>query len=252
MHIQQHFPYALLVGARPRTAGMERSDLLTANANIFKVQGAALNAMAKRSAKILVVGNPANTNALITQHYAPEIPKQNIHAMVRLDHNRAIGQIAKQLNCPVTEVCNITVWGNHSTTQYPDVFHATAAGKPVIEQVDQQWLVDTFIPTIQKRGAAVIAARGASSAASAANAAIDHMHNWVLGTPKDEWVSMAVPSDGSYGIDAGVVFGYPCYCANGEYRIVPNLAINEFSQKLIKATHDELLQERAALAEMLK
>ena len=244
--------YGLLVGARPRTAGMERSDLLTANANIFKTQGAALNAAAKRTVKILVVGNPANTNALITQHYAPEIPAQNIHAMVRLDHNRAQAQIANRVSCPVDQVRNITIWGNHSTTQYPDVFHATAAGKPVIEQVDQQWLENTFIPTVQKRGAAVIAARGASSAASAANAAIDHMRNWALGTPANEWVSMAVPSDGSYDIAPGVVFGYPCYCANGEYRIVPNLSINEFSRKQIQATYDELLQEKAALTDMLK
>ncbi|MFI4955216.1 MAG: malate dehydrogenase [Gammaproteobacteria bacterium] len=244
--------YGLLVGARPRTAGMERSDLLTANANIFKVQGAALNEVAKRNVKILVVGNPANTNALITQHYAPEIPAKNIHAMVRLDHNRAMAQIAKQLICPVNEVRNITIWGNHSTTQYPDVFHATAAGKSVIDQVEQSWLEDTFIPTIQKRGAAVIAARGASSAASAGNAALDHMRNWALGTPANEWVSMAVPSDGSYGIAPGVVFGYPCYCANGEYQIVPDLEINEFSRKQIKVTHDELLQEKEALSEMLK
>lgn len=248
----QDIDYGLLVGARPRTAGMERSDLLMANANIFKVQGAALNAVAKRNVKILVVGNPANTNALITQHYAPEIPAQNIHAMLRLDHNRAMAQIAKQVGCPVSEVRNITVWGNHSTSQYPDVFHATAAGKPVIEQIDAQWMENTFIPTVQKRGATVIAARGASSAASAANAAIDHMRNWALGTPANEWVSMGVPSDGSYGIEAGVVFGYPCYCANGEYRIVPDLEINEFSRQRLKATYDELLQEKEALKEMLK
>jgi malate dehydrogenase len=244
--------YGLLVGARPRSAGMERADLLTANANIFKIQGTALNAVAKPSVKILVVGNPANTNALITQHYAKNIPVQNIHAMVRLDHNRAIGQIAKKLNCANTEVRNISIWGNHSTTQYPDIYHATAAGKPVSDQVEQSWLVDNFIPTVQKRGAAVIAARGASSAASAANAAIDHMRNWALGTPANEWVSMAVPSDGSYGIAPGVIFGYPCYCANGEYRIVPNLEINEFSQKMIDVTHDELLQEKAAVSELLK
>ena len=243
--------YALLVGARPRSAGMERSDLLTANANIFSVQGEALNAVAKPTVKILVVGNPANTNALITQHYAPNIPAKNIHAMVRLDHNRALGLLAKQLNLPVSEVRNVSIWGNHSTTQYPDVSHASAAGKPVVNQVNQEWLENTFIPTVQKRGAAVIAARGASSAASAANAAIDHMRNWALGTAEGEWVSMAVPSDGSYGIEPGVIFGYPCYCKNGEYHIVPNLSIDEFSQKMIDISYEELLQERAAVAGLL-
>jgi malate dehydrogenase len=244
--------YGLLVGARPRTAGMERADLLTVNANIFKDQGAALNAVAKRSVKILVVGNPANTNALITQHYAPEIPAQHIHAMMRLDHNRALSQIANQVKCPVRDVRNVTIWGNHSTTQYPDLFHATAEKKPVAEIVAKDWIENTFIPTVQKRGAAVIAARGASSAASAANAALDHMHNWALGTPEDTWVSMGVPSDGSYDIAPGVVFGYPCYCSNGEYKIVQNLALSDFIKKMIQQSYQELLQEREALASLLK
>lgn len=244
--------YGLLVGARPRTAGMERADLLTVNANIFKEQGIALNAVAKRNVKILVVGNPANTNALITQHYAPEIPAHHIHAMLRLDHNRALSQIALQVKCSVSEVRNVTIWGNHSTTQYPDLFHATAKQTPVAELVTQDWIENDFIPTVQKRGAAVIAARGASSAASAANAAINHMHNWVLGTPADTWVSMGVPSDGSYGIEPGVVFGYPCYCSNGEYKIVQDLVLSDFSKKLIQESHQELLQEREAVAGLLK
>lgn len=244
--------YGLLVGARPRSAGMERADLLMVNANIFKEQGSALAAVAKPSTKILVVGNPANTNALITQHYAHHIPARNIHAMMRLDHNRALSQIANKVNVPVSDVRNVTIWGNHSTTQYPDLNHAYAGAKRVADVVDNQWVENTFIPTVQKRGAAVIAARGASSAASAANAAVDHVRNWVLGTPKDQWVSMGVPSDGSYGIAPGVVFGYPCECANGEYTIVKDLSMNEFSKKMVEQSHQELLQEREALAEMLK
>lgn len=243
--------YALLVGAKPRSAGMERADLLTANANIFSVQGAALNAVAKKTVKVLVVGNPANTNALIAQHHAPDIPAKNIHAMVRLDHNRAMGQISKKLNCPIKDIRNITVWGNHSSTQYPDVFHAFAAEKPIANQVSEEWIEKEFIPTIQKRGAAVIAARGASSAASAANAAIDHMHDWALGTPDNQWVSMAVPSDGSYGIEPGVIFGYPCECKNGEYKIVQGLEMNEFSKKMVGLTHQELLEEKEAVSGLL-
>lgn len=243
--------YALLVGAKPRSAGMERGDLLTANANIFSVQGAALNEVAKKTVKVLVVGNPANTNALIAQHHAPDLPAENIHAMVRLDHNRAMAQISKKLNCPIKDIRNITIWGNHSSTQYPDVFHAFAAGKPVADQVNEEWIEKDFIPTIQKRGAAVIAARGASSAASAANAAIDHMRDWALGTEENSWVSMAVPSDGSYGIAPGVIYGFPCECKDGKYKIVQGLEINEFSRKMMDATYQELVEEREAVSGLL-
>jgi len=244
--------YALLIGARPRSKGMERSDLLSANAEIFSVQGKALNAHAKKDVKVLVVGNPANTNALITQHFAPSINPHQIHAMMRLDHNRAVSYIARKLNQPVSGIKHVTIWGNHSTTQYPDLFHATAQGKVVSEAVTQQWISDDFLPTVQKRGAAVIEARGASSAASAANAAISHVRNWVLGTPADDWVSMGVPSDGSYGIAPGIVFGFPCRCVNGEYQIVQDLSWNDFSRSKIVASQEELLEEKEAVSNLLK
>lgn len=243
--------YALLVGARPRGPGMERSDLLQANAAIFSAQGKALNNSAKRTAKILVVGNPANTNALITQKNAPDINPRQIHAMMRLDHNRALWQIAQKLNVPVSEVKKVTIWGNHSALQYPDLFQALAAGKPVRDAVDQAWIENNFIPTVQKRGAAVIDARGASSAASAANAAIDHMRDWTFGTQEGNWVSMGVPSDSSYGIAEGVVFGYPCLCKNGNYEVVQNIDLNTFSRERMDKAHKELLEERAAVESLL-
>lgn len=243
--------YALLVGARPRTKGMERSDLMAANAAIFSVQGKALNDNASRDVKVLVVGNPANTNALIAIKNAPDLNPRQIHAMMRLDHNRALGQIALKTGVPVSDVKNAIVWGNHSALQYPDLFHATAAGKPVSSLVDAQWIENDFIPTVQKRGAAVIEARGASSAASAANAAIDHVRNWALGTEPGTWVSMGIYSDGSYGIEPGVVFGYPCTCANGEVTIVQGLDINAFGQPRMRAVYQELLDEKAAVAHLI-
>lgn len=243
--------YALLVGARPRGPGMERSDLLQANAAIFSTQGKALNEHAKRSVKVLIVGNPANTNALITQKNARDINPRQIHAMMRLDHNRALSQIAQKTKVPVREVKKVTIWGNHSALQYPDLFAATAAGKPVADLVSQEWIESNFIPTVQKRGAAVIDARGASSAASAANAAMDHMRNWTFGTQEDNWISMGVPSDGSYGIPEGVIFGYPCVCKNGEYQVVQDIHLNEFSRARIERVHKELLEERAAVESLL-
>jgi malate dehydrogenase len=243
--------YALLVGARPRSKGMERADLLMANAEIFSVQGKALNDYASRDVRVLVVGNPANTNALITQKNAPDLNPRNIHAMMRLDHNRALAQVALKTHNAVRDVHNVIIWGNHSALQYPDLFHATAGNKPVSSLVQQDWIENDFIPTVQKRGAAVIEARGLSSAASAANAAIDHMRDWALGTPKGTWVSMGVPSDGSYGIPEGVVFGYPCHCENGSYKIMQGLDINEFSQNRIHQVHQELLDERSAIESLL-
>ena len=239
---------ALLVGARPRTKGMERSDLLEANGGIFKPQGAALNAHAASDIKVLVVGNPANTNCLIAASNAPDIPRQRFTAMVRLDHNRAIAQVASKTGAAVSEITNMTIWGNHSATQYPDVFNAKVNGSGAAETIaDQAWIETEFIPTVQKRGAAIIEARGASSAASAANAAIDHVHDWVLGTPEGDWVSMAIPSDGSYGIDEGVFTGYPCTCSGGEYTIVEGLSIDEFSRGRIDATVAELREEAEAV-----
>jgi malate dehydrogenase len=243
--------YALLVGARPRGPGMERSDLLQANAAIFSAQGQALNKHAKRSVKVLIVGNPANTNALITQKNAPDINPRQIHAMMRLDHNRALSQIALKTATPVSKVKKVSIWGNHSALQVPDLFHATANGKPVAELVDKAWIENDFIPTVQKRGAAVIAARGASSAASAANAAIEHMRNWTHGTEAGDWVSMGVPSDGSYGIPEGVVFGYPCTCKDGQYEIVQGLSWNDFIKDRVAKVHTELLEERAAVESLL-
>ncbi|GAA2965118.1 malate dehydrogenase [Actinokineospora diospyrosa] len=239
---------ALLVGARPRTKGMERGDLLEANGGIFKPQGEAINAGAASDIKVLVVGNPANTNALIAQQHAPDVPAARFTAMTRLDHNRAISQLATKLGVSVTEIKKLTIWGNHSATQYPDVFHTDVNGKSAAELVnDEAWLADTFIPTVAKRGAAIIEARGASSAASAANAAIDHIHDWVLGTPAGDWTSMAVPSDGSYGVPEGIISSFPVTTANGEYQIVQGLEINEFSRARIDASVAELVEERDAV-----
>ena len=242
---------ALLVGARPRGPGMERKDLLLANAQIFSAQGKALDAVADRGVRVLVVGNPANTNALIAMKNAPGLAPGNFTAMVRLDHNRALSQLAEKTGSHVTKLKRMTVWGNHSSTQYPDLHHATVDGKPALSLVDQAWYREQFIPVVQQRGAAIIKARGASSAASAASSAIDHIRDWVLGTPEGDWVSMAVPADGSYGIPAGVIYGYPVTCANGSYQIVQGLAINEFSRDRMDATHRELTEERDGVRELL-
>jgi malate dehydrogenase len=242
---------ALLVGARPRSKGMERADLLEANGGIFKPQGAALNAHAASDVKVLVVGNPANTNCLIAQSNAPDIPRQRFTAMMRLDHNRAIAQVAKKTGTAVSDVANMTIWGNHSASQYPDVFHAKVKDSPAAETIsDQSWIKDEFIPTVQKRGAAIIEARGASSAASAANAAVDHVHDWVLGTPEGDWVSMAIASDGTYGIKEGIFCGYPCTCAGGEYSVVEGLELDEFSRSRIDASVAELVDERESVKQL--
>jgi len=243
--------YALLVGAKPRGPGMERKDLLLENAKIFSTQGKALDAVAKRTVKVLVVGNPANTNALIASCNARGIDPRNFTAMTRLDHNRAVAQLAARSGAQVNQIERVTIWGNHSATQYPDIHHALVEGKPALERVDQAWMRDEFIPTVQKRGAAVIAARGLSSAASAASAAIDHVHDWVHGTPADDWVSMAIPSDGSYDIAEGVIYSYPVTCRNGRYEIVKDLAINEFSRTRMQATDAELREERAGVSDLL-
>jgi malate dehydrogenase len=237
--------YALLVGARPRSKGMERKDLLEANAQIFTVQGKALNAVANRNVKVVVVGNPANTNALITANSAPDLDPRNITALMRLDHNRAMSQIAAKTGLHTSALRKMTVWGNHSVTQYPDVSTLEANGAAVWPMIDDQaWYVDTFIPTVAKRGAAIIEARGLSSAASAANAAIEHIRDWALGTPAGDWVTMGVPSDGSYGIPEGVVYGYPVTCSNGTYQIVQGVEISEFSRGRMDASYAELLEER--------
>ncbi|MEJ7876517.1 MAG: malate dehydrogenase [Solirubrobacterales bacterium] len=242
----------LLVGARPRGPGMERSDLLEANGGIFKPQGEAINAGAADDVKILVVGNPANTNALIAMSNAPDVPDERFTAMVRLDHNRAMAQLAKRLEVDVSDITNMTVWGNHSTTQYPDLGNCKVNGKPAWTEVDDEaWIADEFIPTVAKRGAAIIDARGASSAASAASAAIDHVHDWVLGTPEGNWVSMAVPSDGSYDVPEGIISGFPCTCTGGEYKIVPDLRIGDFSRERIDASAAELQEEREAVKDLL-
>ena len=243
--------YALLVGARPRGPGMERKDLLEANAQIFSVQGKAINDHADREIRVLVVGNPANTNALITSSNAPDIKPANITAMTRLDHNRALAQLAAKTGNHVSNVRRMTIWGNHSATQYPDVHHATVGDQPATDLVDQAWLADEFIPLVQQRGAAIIKARGASSAASAASAAIDHMHDWALGTSADDWVSMAIPADGSYGIEPGVIYSYPVRCRDGNYEIVQDLAISDFSRERMQATEEELREERAAIESLL-
>jgi malate dehydrogenase len=239
---------ALLVGARPRSAGMERADLLEANGGIFKPQGQALNANAASDIKVLVGGNPANTNALIAQQNAPDIPAGRFTAMTRLDHNRAIAQLARKTGAAVRDITNVTIWGNHSATQYPDIFHAKIAGENAAAKIDDQsWLEGDFIPTVQKRGAAIIDARGASSAASAASAAIDHVHDWVLGTPEGDWVSMAIPSDGSYGVEEGLISSFPVTVSDGEYKIVQGLELSEFSRGRIDATVAELAEEREAI-----
>jgi malate dehydrogenase len=243
--------YALLVGARPRGPGMERKDLLEANAQIFSAQGKAINDHASRDIRVLVVGNPANTNALITRSNAPDIDPANFTAMTRLDHNRAAAQLASRVGKHSSEVRHLTIWGNHSATQYPDIYHATVAGEAALELVDNEWIADDFIPTVQQRGAAIIKARGASSAASAASAAIDHMHDWALGTAADDWVSMAIPADGSYGIDEGVVYSYPVRCSDGKYEIVQGLEISDFSRERMQATESELREERAAIENLL-
>jgi malate dehydrogenase len=242
---------ALLVGARPRGPGMERKDLLLANAQIFSVQGKALDAVADRNVRVLVVGNPANTNSLIAMKNAPGLNPKNFTAMVRLDHNRALSQLAEKTGTHTTHLKKVIIWGNHSATQYPDLHHATVNGKPALSLVDDAWYKDTFIPVVQQRGAAIIKARGASSAASAASSAIDHIRDWVLGTPAGDWVSMAVPSDGSYGIPEGVIYGYPVTCSGGKYEIVQGLDINEFSRARMAATHKELLEERDGVKDLL-
>ncbi|MGW9135715.1 malate dehydrogenase [Streptomyces sp. NPDC055681] len=242
---------ALLVGARPRTKGMERGDLLSANGGIFKPQGKAINDNAADDIKVLVVGNPANTNALIAQAAAPDVPAERFTAMTRLDHNRAISQLAAKTGAAVSDIKKLTIWGNHSATQYPDIFHAEVAGKNVAELVnDEAWLADTFIPTVAKRGAAIIEARGASSAASAANAAIDHVYTWVNGTAPGDWTSMGIPSDGSYGVPEGLISSFPVTTKDGKYEIVQGLDINEFSRTRIDASVQELAEERDAVREL--
>jgi malate dehydrogenase len=239
--------YALLVGAKPRGPGMERADLLQGNAAIFSVQGKAINDHASRNIKVLVVGNPANTNALICQQNAPAIPAQNFTAMTRLDHNRALAQLAGKAGVHNTNVKGAIIWGNHSATQYPDISHCKVGGKPAVDVIDKGWLHGEFITTVQQRGAAIIKARGLSSAASAASSAIDHVRDWALGTPAGEYTSMAVPSDGSYGIAEGIVYSFPVTCKGGEYKIVQGLEVSDFSRKLMDATAAELREERAAV-----
>ena len=243
--------YALLVGARPRGPGMERKDLLEANAAIFSVQGKAINDHANPNIKVLVVGNPANTNALIAQRNAPDINPRQFTAMTRLDHNRAMSQIAEKAGKTINDVKQMTIWGNHSATQYPDLHHSTVDGELAIDLVDQQWYEDQFIPTVQQRGAAIIKARGASSAASAANAAIAHMNSWALGTDANDWVSMGVYSDGSYGITEGLIYSFPCTCQDGDWKIVQGLEINDFSREKMTATENELNEEKEGVAHLL-
>ncbi len=241
---------ALLVGARPRGPGMERGDLLSANGGIFKPQGQAINAGAADDVKVLVVGNPANTNSLIARSHAPDVPADRFSAMMRLDHNRALSQVAAKLGVSVAEVTRMTIWGNHSATQYPDLFHAEVGGRSVAEQVDRDWLESTFIPTVAKRGAAIIEARGASSAASAANAAVDHVHTWVHGTADGDWTSAGVASDGSYGVPAGLMSGFPVTAQNGTWQIVPSLDIDDFSRQRIDKSVAELVEERDAITDL--
>jgi malate dehydrogenase len=241
----------LLIGARPRTKGMERADLLEANGGIFKPQGEAINEGAADDVKVLVVGNPANTNALIAMSNAPDVPRERFTSMMRLDHNRAVAQLANKLQAPVTDVTNMTVWGNHSPTQYPDLVNAKVAGTSAWDAVDDEvWIADDFIPTVGKRGAAIIEARGASSAASAANAAIDHVRDWVRGTPDGDWVSMGMPADGSYGIAEGIITGLPCTCSGGECTVVEGLEITGFSRQRIDASVAELNEERQAVSDL--
>ena len=242
--------YALLVGAKPRVAGMERSDLLEANGGIFKIQGKALNDHASRDVKVVVVGNPANTNANTAMINAPDLNPKNFTALTRLDHNRALAQLAAKTNSDVSDIKKMIIWGNHSTTQYPDLSHATIAGKPAHDLVDRSWYENDYIPRVAKRGAEIIDARGASSAASAANAAIAHIRDWVMGTPEGDWTSMAVPSDGSYGISEGLTYSFPVTCNNGEYEIVQRLEIDEFSRERMEITQKELEEERDAVAKI--
>ena len=243
--------YALLVGARPRGPGMERKDLLEANAAIFSAQGKALNDVAARNVKVLVVGNPANTNALIAQRNAPDLDPRNFTAMTRLDHNRALSQLANKTDSTVNDITHMIIWGNHSATQYPDLHQAKVNGGDAMGKVDQEWYENDFIPTVQQRGAAIIKARGASSAASAANAAIDHMRDWALGTAEGDWTSMGVYSDGSYGIQEGLIYSFPCTCKNGDWEIVQGVDINDFSRGKMTATEQELAEERDAVAHLL-
>ncbi|HMW49194.1 MAG TPA: malate dehydrogenase, partial [Cellvibrionaceae bacterium] len=243
--------YALLVGARPRGPGMERKDLLEANAAIFSVQGKAINDHASRQVKVLVVGNPANTNALIAQRNAPDIDPRQFTAMTRLDHNRALSQLGEKLAVSINDINKITIWGNHSSTQYPDLFHAVVKGEVAINKVEREWYESSYIPTVQQRGAAIIAARGASSAASAANAAICHIRDWALGTADGDWVSMGVYSDGSYGIEEGLIYSFPCTCSNGQWSIVQGLDIDAFSRARMSATEKELQEERDAVKSLL-
>ena len=242
--------FALLVGARPRGPGMERKDLLQANAAIFSAQGKALNESASRDVKVLVVGNPANTNAMIARANAPDLNQRNFTAMTRLDHNRALSQLATKTGSHSTQIENLVIWGNHSSTQYPDLHHAKVGGKAALELIDNDFYVNDYIPTVQKRGAAIIAARGASSAASAASAAIDHMHDWALGT-NGKIISMAVPADGSYEIEEGIVYSYPVTCEGGDYTIVQGMDINDFSRERMDATETELREEREGVASLL-
>ena len=243
--------YALLVGAKPRGPGMERADLLKGNAAIFSVQGKSLNDHADRDVKVLVVGNPANTNALIAQQNAPDLNPANFTAMTRLDHNRALAQLAEKTGSHVNQIKHMTIWGNHSATQYPDISQVTVGDREATDLIDEQWVIDDFIPTVQQRGAAIIKARGLSSAASAASSAIDHMRDWTLGTPGDDWVSMAIPADGSYDIEPGIIYSYPCRCSQGKYEIVEGLDIGDFSRKRMVETEAELREERAAVEDLL-
>ena len=243
--------FAMLVGARPRGPGMERKDLLLENAKIFSAQGKALDAVASRDVRVLVVGNPANTNSLIAQRNAPSLNPKRFTAMTRLDHNRGLAQLTEKTGSTLADVKKVTIWGNHSATQYPDLYHATVKGKPALSQVQESWFKEHFIPTVQQRGAAIIKARGTSSAASAASAALDHIHDWVLGTPAGDWVSMGIPSDGSYGIPEGVIYSYPVTCKGGEFSIVQGLDINEFSREKMTATHRELLEERDGVKDLI-
>lgn len=243
--------YALLVGARPRGPGMERKDLLEANAAIFSAQGKAIDNVASRNIKVLVVGNPANTNALIAQRNAPSIDPRNFTAMTRLDHNRSLTQLAKKTGVTINDVTHMTIWGNHSATQYPDLYNAKVGEKPAMELVEQSWFEDEFIPTVQQRGAAIIKARGASSAASAANAAIDRMRTWALGSAQGDWVSMGVYSDGSYGIEEGLIYSFPVTCSDGDWSIVQGVDVNDFSRAKMGATETELCEERDAVAHLL-
>mgnify|MGYP001814427443 CR=1 FL=1 len=242
--------FALLIGAKPRGPGMERKDLLMDNGTIFTAQGKALNAAASRKIKVLVVGNPANTNALIALNNAPDLDPKQFTAMTRLDHNRAISQLADKTGTHTTDISRIIIWGNHSATQYPDIHHCLVNGEAAIDKVDGAWINDDFIPTVQQRGAAIIKARGASSAASAGSAAMDHMRSWALGTKSGDWVSMAVPSDGSYDISEGVIYSYPCTCSDGSYEIVQGLEVSDFSRDKMRSTDQELREERAAVEEL--